>query len=330
MMRAVTIVGRGGPEVFEVREVDEPEPGRGEVRVKVRAAGLNRADLLQGLGQYPAPPGVPADVPGLEFAGEVDAVGPGPLAPWTKGDRVYGLVGGGALAERVVVHGRELAAVPDGLSWAEAAAVPEAFLTSYDALITQGGLQTGQTVLIHGASGGIGTAAIQVARAAGAITIGTSRSDAARHALTGLGLDHLITTDGADFAPEAQRLAGGSGIDLIFDVLGARAWGGNVESVRPGGRIVLIGLLTGARTEVALGALLAKRVTLVATTMRSRPLEAKIALATVLAERIGPLLRHHRVRPVLDATYPLNEVRKALDHLNARPHLGKIIVTLEE
>jgi NADPH:quinone reductase-like Zn-dependent oxidoreductase len=243
---------------------------------------------------------------------------------------VYGLVGGGALAEFVVVHARAVAAVPESLTWPEAAAVPEAFLTAYDALLKQGHLETGQTVLIHGATGGIGTAAVQIARASGAITIGTSRSDTHHDALAGLGLDHLITTtDGADFAPEVHRLTDGAGVHLILDVLGAGAWDANLASLRTDGRIVLIGLLTGAKAEVDLGQLLAKRARIAATTLRSRSRDAKFELTRILDQHIGPLIRMSRLRPVLDSVYPLDSIRDALLHLKERPHLGKIVIDLD-
>src|SRR5690349_16874225 len=218
-MKAIVISKPGGPEVLELREVASPEPGRGEVRVRVRATAVNRADLLQRMGVYPPPPDVPQDIPGLEFAGEIDAVGEA-TAGWRVGDRVFGLCGGGTYAEQLVAHGRAVARIPDGMSFTDAAAVPEAFLTAWDAMVAQAGLRSGEWVLVSAVGSGVGTAAVQIARALGARSIGTARTAAKLDRARALGLDEGVVAEGGKFAARVNELTGGRGADVVVELVG--------------------------------------------------------------------------------------------------------------
>ena len=327
-MKAVVIKGKGGPEVLHVEDVARPEASGESVLVRVHAAALNRADLLQARGLYPAPPGAPADIPGLEFAGVVEAVGPDAQGQASVGDRVFGIVAGGAQAEYLTTHPRMLAKIPDALDFAQAAAVPEAFLTAHDALITRGGLAPGEAVLIHAAGSGVGTAAVQIARAMGCLSIGTSRTADKLDRAKALGLDVALANPSGEFADEVRRHTGGEGAPVILDLLGAKALAENLRAVARCGRIVVVGLLTGAKAEVDLNALLARRATVVGTTLRARPLEEKIAATRLFAAQVLPWLERGAVRPVLDSAFPLDDVRKAHEHLASNATFGKVVLTL--
>ena len=262
-MRAAIYTGAGGPEVISIGEVPKPEVRPGHIRVRVHAAGLNRADLIQRRGQYAAPPGWPADIPGMEYAGEVEAVRG--VTRWKVGDRVMGLVGGGAQAELVAVHQDEALAIPDGLSYAEAAAIPEVFLTAYDALVTRGRLAPGERVLIHAVGSGVGTAAAQIAKHLGATVLGTSRSPEKLARALVYGLDHGIDTSRGSF-----REAVGDPVDVVLDVLGGPAFADNLAVLAPRGRLVLLGFLAGGRFTGDLGPILRKRLEVIGTMMRTR------------------------------------------------------------
>lgn len=324
-MRAVRITEPGGPDVLRVGEVDRPEPGPGQVRVRVRAAGVNRADLLQRRGLYPAPPGWPADVPGLEFAGEVDALGES-VAERRLGDRVMGLVGGGGYAEHVVVHEREAIPVPDALSWEEAAAVPEVFVTAHDALFTRGRLAEGETVLVHAVGSGVGTAALQLAKAAGARVLGTSRTRWKLDSAAELGLDVAIDAGAEDFADAVLDATGGRGVDLILDLVGGGYLPRNLAILAILGRIVVVGLTAGAFAEIDLGVVLRKRLTMVGTSLRTRSLEEKIAAVQAFSREVLPLLAEGRIRPVLDATIPMADAAQAHRRMEANQNFGKIVL----
>src|SRR5215210_2473846 len=271
-MRAVIYEGAGGPEVITIGDVPKPEVRPEHIRVKVHAAGVNRADLIQRRGQYAAPSGWPANIPGLEYAGEVEAVRQG-VTQWRVGDRVMGLVGGGAQAELVVVHQNEVLPIPGGLSYAEAAAVPEVFLTAYDALVIRGRLLARERVLIHAAGSGLGTAASQIAKQLGATILGTSRSGdkLARALLYGLDI-------GIDTSRSLFREAVGEPVQVILDVLGGPALADNLAVLAPRGRLVLLGFLAGSQADVDLGPILRKRLEIIGTVMRTRGLEERIAL----------------------------------------------------
>ncbi len=324
-MRAVVFDKAGGPEVLRLAEIEPPEPAAGEVRVAVRAAGLNRADLLQRLGLYPAPAGARSDVLGLEFAGEVERTGPGSRA-WKIGDRVMAITSGAAQAELCVCHERMLLPIPAKLSFEEAAAVPEAFITAHDALFRLGGLGVGEAVLIHAAGSGVGTAAIQLARAASCLTIGTSRTPAKIERARPLGLDHGLVVAGGQFSKRVLELTAGHGVAVAADFVGAAYLEENLDALAQGGRLVVIGLLGGARGEVDLGRLLSRRLQIAGTTLRGRPLEEKIAATQAFAREGLPLLERGRVRPVVDRVFPLAQVRAAHELLGKNEVFGKLVL----
>lgn len=324
-MRAVIYEGAGGPEVITIGEVPKPEVGKDHVRIGVHAAGLNRADLLQRRGQYPAPHGWPANIPGLEYAGEVEAVRPG-VTRWKVGDRVMGLVGGGAQAEFVVVHQDEVLPIPQRLSYAEAAAIPEAFLTAYDALVIRGRLQPGERILIHAVGSGVGTAATQIAKHLGATVLGTSRSgDKIARALV-YGLDIGIDTSDTPF-----RDAVGEPVQVVLDVLGGPAFDDNLAVLAPRGRLIMLGFLAGSRTEIDLSPILRKRLEVIGTVMRTRGLDERLPLVREFGERILPLFepraeRGAPLRPVLERSYPMTQLADAHRVLEGNATFGKIVV----
>ncbi|RMH42588.1 MAG: NAD(P)H-quinone oxidoreductase [Deltaproteobacteria bacterium] len=326
-MKAIVITGAGGPDVLAVRDVPTPEPARGEVRVRVRATAVNRADILQRMGLYPAPTDAPQDIPGLEFAGEVDAIGPG-VTRWQLGDRVCGLAGGGTYAEFLVAHERALAPIPERASWREAAAIPEAFVTAYDALVLQAHLCAGDTTLIHAAGSGVGTAAIQIARAIGATSVGTSRTPAKLERARDLGLDAGIVPDAGAFADAVREATGGAGPRAVLELVGGAYVAEDVRCVQPGGCIVVVGLMAGARVDLDLGALLRKRVIVRGTVLRSRPVEEKLAAAEALRRHIVPLWARARVRAVIDRTFALDEAPAAHAYVQSNAGFGKVVLDL--
>jgi putative PIG3 family NAD(P)H quinone oxidoreductase len=323
--RAVRIREHGGPDVLEVGDVEVRDAGAGEVRVAVAAAGLNRADTLQRRGYYPAPPGIAPDVPGLEFAGEVEQVGPG-VREWKVGDRVMGIVPGAGMATHVVTPAREALRVPTSLSLSDAAAVPEAFLTAYDALFEVGGLRQGELALIHSVASGVGTAAIQLCRAAGARSAGTSRTEDKLARCTELGLDYAIHTTDASFAAELTRLAG-AGADVVLDTVGAAYFNENVKALALRGRVVVIGLLGGVKGEFNLGALLPKRARVEGSVLRSRAPEEKAALAQSFAKRILGGFDTGAYKPVIDATLPMSEIAAAHARMDGNDTFGKLVMS---
>ncbi len=320
-MRAAVYTAAGGPEVIQLREVPTPDVGLDQIRVRVRAAGLNRADILQRRGRYPAPPGWPADIPGLEYAGEVDVVGPG-VTRWHPGDRVMGLVGGGAHAEAVVVTQHEALPIPDGLSFSEAAAIPEAFLTAYDALVTRGRLQGGERVLIHAVGSGVGTAAVQLARQLGATVWGTSRTAAKLERTKAYGLEHAIDTSAVRF-PEAV----GQPMDIVIDMLGGPAFADNLEVLAPRGRLILLGFLAGTRSTVDLTPLVHKRLEVIGSVMRSRGLDERAPLVHEFTERVLPWFSQGLLHPVVGASYPMNDLAEAHIVMERDETFGKVVLT---
>lgn len=361
-MRAITYAASGGPEVIALRDdLPDPRPGPGEIRVRVRAAGLNRADLIQRRGGYPAPPGWPADIPGLEYAGEVDAAGEGVMR-WRPGDRVMGLVGGGAHADLVVVHEDEALPIPGALGWTDAAAIPEAFLTAWDALVARGRLLEGETVLIHAVASGVGTAAVQLARQLGARVAGTSRSAEKLERVKALGLDLAIDTSRGSFR---EQLA--APVDVVIDVLGGPAFAENLDVLAPRGRLVLVGFLQGPSVPaLTLEPILRKRLEVIGTVMRSRARDERIELVTDFLHRVlarfGPprtprlSLAHpkplgagrtgqtgefpvwpagaagavdetdDRLRPIVHAVYPFPEIAAAHGAMERNETVGKIVL----
>lgn len=324
-MRAIVITRFGGPEVLELRDVPEPVPSRGEVRVRVRATAVNRADLVQRMGGYPAPPDAPQDIPGLEFAGEVDALGEG-VDEVRVGDRVLGLAGGGTYAEKIVVHARTLARIPQGMPFTEAAAIPEAFVTAYDALVTQAGLSAGETALIHAVGSGVGSAAVQIAAAIGASSIGTSRTQDKLDRAAALGMDDGIRVDGPVFAKEVLARTGERGVEVVLELVGGDYVREDLGCVVTRGRIALVGLMAGVEGTLPLGALLRKRVTLFGTALRSRPLEEKIAASRIFATQVMPLVARGKLRPVLDRVMALSAAREAHAYVAGNASFGKVVL----
>ncbi len=323
---AIRFRAAGGPEVIALDELDLRDPGPGEVQVEVVAAGLNRADVLQRRGLYPAPAGVPADVPGLELAGRVVARGPGATLH-AEGAEVMAIVGGGAMARRVNLHERELCPVPRGLALTDAAAIPEAFLTAWDALVSQAGLGGGEVVLVHAAASGVGTAALQVARAVGARALGTTRSPAKLPALAPwLAEGDGLAVEGGRFAVWTQGQSGG-GAQVVLDCVGAAYLDENLRALAPRGRLVLIGTLGGGGGGPApVGMILGKRLTVIGTVMRARPLEEKLALARVAATRLVPLFERGLLRPVVDAVLPMTACADAHARMERDETVGKLVL----
>ncbi|WP_165219915.1 NAD(P)H-quinone oxidoreductase [Aquisphaera insulae] len=326
-MKAIVIAGVGGPEVLQVRELPTPEPRGDQVRVRVHASGLNRADLLQTRGLYPAPAGVPADIPGMEFAGEIDALGPDVTGRLKVGDRVFGIVGGGSQAEYLVTQERMAVPIPASLDMEQAAAVPEVFVTAHDALITRGRLFPGQRVLIHAVGSGVGTAASQIAHAMGCTVFGTSRTADKLERSKPLGLDVGIDTSHEDFAEVIRDKTGGEGVHVVLDLLGGKVLAGNLKALATRGSLVLVGLLAGREAPLDLQAMLTKRLTIVGTTLRSRPLEEKIAATRLFADQVVPWLAEGKVRPIVDAVFPADRVKEAHERMASNGSFGKVILT---
>ena len=298
-----------------VAEHPDPQPGSGEVLVRVLDAGLNGADMMQRRGRYPAPPGSPQDIPGLELAGEVVALGAG-ARRFQEGDRVMAVVGGGGQAELATVHERVAMPVPERLGWAEAGGVPEVFTTAHDALFTQAELKPGEHVLVHGAAGGVGTAAVQLARAAGARVAATVRNEELRPGVARLGAEVIEPQGFEDHGP----------FDVILELVGAPNLEANVKSLATFGRIVVIGISAGAKAELNLGALMGLRAHIMGSTLRPRPLEEKAAAARAVERSVLPLIESGAVKVLVHATYPLDQAVDAYDAFAAGGKLGKIVL----
>jgi len=326
-MRAITISRPGGPEVLELRTVADPLAGPDEVLVRVRASALNRADVLQRRGLYPAPPGVPSDIPGLEFAGEVEACGE-LVTTLQPGDRVMGIVGGGGHAEKLTLHERLCLRIPPAMSFEDAAAVPEAFLTGYDALFLRGNLKPGEAVLLHAAGSGVGTAAASIATVAGARVIALSRSADKRRRLETMGVPRVLDPAAPNVAEAIRMAAGGDGVALVIDFLGASSLALNLDVLAVLGRLVLVGTMGGAKAEADLGLILRKRLTVVGTVLRSRPLEEKIDLVQTFARTMLPLLAAGRLNPVVDRVVPLEDAASAHAAMERNENFGKIVLKM--
>lgn len=322
-MRVIEIEGGSGPaEALRVSERPDPVAGPGQIRIRVRAAGVNRPDLLQRQGRYPPPPGAP-DILGLEVAGEVDQVGDG-AARWRIGDRVCALLGGGGYADHAVVDERHALPVPDDLDWVRAAALPETVCTVFANVFEAGGLKAGETLLIHGATSGIGVTAIQMAKAAGARVVATSRGAEKAEAARRLGAD-LSLHAGADDLEAA--IAGFGGADVVLDMVGADYAALNQSVLRPFGRWVVIATLSGARAEIDLARLMMKRIVLTGSTLRARPADEKARLIAAVEATAWPWIASGAVRPPVEATFPLEDAKAAHLRLEAGGHVGKIVLT---
>ena len=323
--RAVVLRGHGDPSVLELAEVERPVPGGGEVLVEVAAAGLNRADVLQRRGMYPAPPGAPALIPGLELAGTVVEVGAG-AADLRVGDRVMGITGGGAMATHIAMHERLLCRVPERLDLVHAAAVPEVFMTAHDAMFSQAELAMGEVVLVHSVGSGVGTAAVQLAARAGARSIGTSRTEDKLDRSSELGMSDGVTARDGRFADRVLELTDGRGADVIVDTVGAAYLEENLRALAPRGRMIVIGLMGGASGALPLAMLLAKRARIAGTVLRSRPLEEKAAVTQAFARHVLPLLADGRVVPVIDRVFAMDEIRDAHRRMESNESFGKIVL----
>ena len=325
-MKAVVLRGHGGPEVLVISESQDPTPAPEEVLVRVRATALNRADLLQRMGLYPNPFPDGDEIPGLEFAGTVESCGPRVTA-WKPGDTVMGIVSGGAYAEKLVVHERQAMATPPGMSLTDAAAIPEVFITAWDALVVQGGLTSGRWAMVHAGASGVGTAAIQICRAIGArviVTCSAGKVEACRD----LGADLVVDYGSQDFVEESARATGGAGVDVILDVIGGEYVARNIVSLAVKGRIIQVGVMDGKPQVLNVGALLGKRATITGTVLRARPTEEKIAISRRFAAEMLPLFATGQLRPVIDSVYALDDIRAAHEHMASNANVGKIVVTL--
>jgi len=326
-MKAIVVSSPGGPEALTMVDRPPPEPGPGELLVRVGATAVNRADVLQRQGRYPPPEGV-TDILGLEMAGEVERFGHG-VTGWTPGDPVCAVLPGGGYAERVVIPAEVAMPLPPGLGFVEAAAVPEVFTTAWDNLVNRGRLAAGETALVHGGSSGVGTAAIQIARLRSARVLVTAGSAAKLEACRALGADAGIDYRvREDFDASVRELTGGRGVDVVLDIVGGAYLGRNLRCLAPEGRLIVIGLMGGAKAELDLGLMLSGRLSIGASTLRARPVAAKAALADELVRLLWPAFGDGTLRPVIDRVLPLERVAEAHAAMEASDHVGKIVLTM--
>lgn len=326
-MKTVYIEEFGGPENLEIREVpDPPKPIGSEVLVSVKAAGLNRADILQRRGHYPPPAGYSPNIPGLEFVGEVSEIG-GDVSDLRIGDHVFGITAGEAQAEYLKIERGLLTKVPDNLDLLDAAAIPEAFITAHDAVFTQGRLKSGETLLIHAVGSGVGLAALQLAKANGYRVLGTSRTAEKLQRCREFGLDDAIVAAGEpNFADEVLSRTDARGVDIILDLVGGAYFAQNLLSLAPKGRLLLVGLTAGSTAQFNLGVALSKRLTLIGTVLRARSIEEKAAATQEFAEQVIPLLSTERVRPNVDRVFDFKDVRAAHEYLESNKSFGKVVL----
>ena len=333
LMRAVRIVSHGGPESLDVLEVERPGPATANrVLVRVHAASLNRADILQRRGLYPAPPGYPQDIPGLEFAGRIEQIGE-EVRALRVGARVFGITAGGAQAEYVLVPEDALVEIPENLNWSEAAAVPEVFITAHDALFTQAGLEMGERVLVHAAGSGVGTAAVQLAHAAGATVYGTSRTADKLERARPYGLAEAVAVGNNDptvFARAVREWTNGAGVHVILDLVGGAYLAANLDALGLKGRLMFVGTTAGASAELNLSVVMVKRLRLRGTVLRARTAEEKARATRRFAAHVVPLLASEKVRPVIDCVYRMEEVRRAHERLESNESFGKIVLLISD
>ena len=325
-MQAIVLRGYGDPSVLQFEDIPSPQYGRDEILVDVRATSLNRADLLQRMGFYPDPFPSKVEVPGMEFSGRVVAVGDR-VKLWNVGDEVMGIVSGGAYAEQLAVHERQAMRIPRNVSLADAAAIPEVFITAWDALVLQGGLTSGRWALVHAGASGVGTAAVQICKAIGARVIATC-STAKVDAVAALGADVVVDYTSQDFVETVKQATDGKGVDVILDVIGGEYLDRNVACIALRGRIVQVGVMGGGNTSFNLGALMPKRASLTGTVLRARPLEEKIALSQRFSSEITPLFESGLLRPVIDRRYPFTAIAEAHAFMGANGNIGKIVIDI--
>lgn len=326
-MRAIEISGAGGPEVLVPVTRPVPQPGAGEILIRVEVAGVNRPDALQRAGAYAPPPGA-SDLPGLEAAGTVAAVGPG-VSRWREGDAVCALLPGGGYAEYVVTPADHALPVPDGLTMAEAAALPETFFTVWHNVFERGRLEAGETFLVHGGSSGIGTTAIQLAAARGARVFATAGTPEKCTACEQIGAERAINYREEDFVEVVREATGRRGVDLILDMVGGDYLARDVRALAPEGRLVMIAFLGGAKAELNFAQVMTKRLTITGSTLRPQSVEAKARIAAALEREVWPLIAAGRIRPVMDRTYPLEEAAAAHARMESSAHIGKIVLQVE-
>ena len=325
-MRAIVLRSHGGPEVLTFEDIAAPTPQSDEILVRVRATALNRADLMQRMGFYPNPFPGEFDVPGMEFAGTVLAVGSRSKL-WRVGDAVMGIVSGGAYAEQLVVHERQAMRMPHGASLADAAAIPEVFITAWDALVVQGGLTSGRWALVHAAGSGVGTAAIQICKAIGAHVIATCSTSKVA-ACKALGADVVVDYKSADFVEATKTATGGRGVDVVLDVIGGDYLDRNVAALALKGHIVQVGVMGGGTISFNLGALMPKRGKISGTVLRARPLEEKIAITQRFIAEMLPLLDSGDLKPVIDRRFGFDQIADAHTYMESNANFGKIIIDI--
>jgi len=326
-VQAIVVESPGDPEVMHLAEVPDPTPRPGEVVVRARATAVNRADTLQRRGFYPPPPGA-SEILGLDVAGEIDELGDG-VEGWRTGVRVCALLAGGGYAQRVAVPTEQLIPIPEGVPWTDAAAIPEVFLTAHDNLFTRGRLARDETVLVHGGGGGVGTAAVQLARRAGARVLVTAGSPAKLRRCLELGADAGINHREEDFVARARELTGDRGVDIILDVMGAAYLARNLDALALDGRLVIIGLQGGTTSDIDLNHLLRRRLTVIATTLRARPLEQKAAIVRRFVDEALPGFEDGSLRAVVDRVLPLAEAAEAHRAMEAGENIGKLVLEID-
>jgi putative PIG3 family NAD(P)H quinone oxidoreductase len=329
IMKAAWISRFGGPEVLEIREVEKPQPGEGQVLVKVYASAINRADLLQRQGKYPPPAGYPAEIPGIEFAGEVAEAGSG-VRRWKPGQRVFGLTGGAGQAGFLVTHEDLLAEIPESMTWGEAGSLPEAFITAHDALWSQAQLRPGETVLINAVGSGVGLAAVQLVRAIQAVPFGTSRTadkvDNARE--YGLEDGLVVRENFDDLISAADKWTSGKGIDVFLDLAGGGYPGAAQKLMAPKGRMMLVGTVAGGRYELDARFMLSKRLQVRGTVLRARSLEEKIRVTQAFAREVIPLFATGVLRPTIDGKFPLSQIAQAHERVESNKNIGKVVIEI--
>ena len=325
-MRAVVLRSHGGPEVLQFEDVASPIIGEQDILVTVAATALNRADLLQRMGFYPNPFPSGPEIPGLEFAGTVAAIGD-KITAWSIGDRVMGITSGGAYAEQLAIHERQAMAVPLGMSLQDAAGIPEVFITAWDALVVQGGLTSGRWAMVHAGASGVGTAAIQICKAIGARIVVTC-SGGKVEACRAIGADIVVDYGTQDFVAEVATATGGAGVDVILDVIGGDYVERNIASLAVKGHIIQVGVMAGKPVPLNIGLLLGKRASITGTVLRARPLEEKIAISQRFASEMLPLFSTGQLKPVIDSVYGFADIALAHEYMATNGNVGKIVITV--
>jgi len=325
-MRAVVLRSHGGPEVLQFEDVASPIIGEQDILVTVAATALNRADLLQRMGFYPNPFPSGPEIPGLEFAGTVAAIGD-KVTAWSVGDRVMGITSGGAYAEQLAIHERQAMAVPSGMSLQDAAGIPEVFITAWDALVVQGGLTSGRWAMVHAGASGVGTAAIQICKAIGARIVVTC-SGGKVEACRALGADVVVDYGTQDFVAEVATATGGAGVDVVLDVIGGDYVERNIASLAVKGHIIQVGVMAGKPVPLNIGLLLGKRASITGTVLRARPLEEKIAISQRFASEMLPLFSTGQLKPVIDSVYAFADIAQGHEYMASNGNVGKIVITV--